>query len=109
MIMRNTVAQIVFGINGKHLGRFAVAAVFLLSFFVSGAWAECVTWKPRIQCVGGNASCTISCTYPNYNYTLSVSGGAMNMCDDGGTVSGSCAPANPESYAVQISGTYYEE
>lgn len=39
--MGNTVAQIAFRLNGKHLGRFAVAAVFLLSFFVSGAWGAC--------------------------------------------------------------------
>lgn len=46
MIVRNTVAQIAFRFNGSHLGRFAVAAVFLFSFFVSGAWGQCSTdWQ----------------------------------------------------------------
>ena len=39
--MGNTVARLAFRKNGSRLGRFAVAAVFLLSFLVSGAWGEC--------------------------------------------------------------------
>ena len=40
MIIRNMAALFALR-NGIHLGRFAVVAVFLLSFFVSGAWGAC--------------------------------------------------------------------
>ena len=61
MIMRNTVAQIAFRINGNYLGRFAVAAVFLLSFFVSGAWGACTPFS------GGSTTCK-NCIYNNFGY-----------------------------------------
>lgn len=41
--MGNMAAVFAFRLNGSHLGRFAVAAMFLLSFLVSGAWGACVS------------------------------------------------------------------
>ena len=57
MILGDTVAQIAFRLNGKHLGRFAVAAVFLLCFFASVTWGACTTYTSYIG-VNAGKSCT---------------------------------------------------
>ena len=67
--------------NGTHLGRFAVVAVFLLSFLVSGAWGACRNYgNGTYLCDGygnnGDCSCAgnpSSCNLGEYTCT-SVSG-----------------------------------
>lgn len=96
--MGNTVARFAFRKNGSHLGRFAVVAVFLLCFFVSGAWAVCQErWVSLVlgnqcgvqnvsdgtYCTGESVSATYCCQQygsnvgSNYKVTLS---GASSSC-----------------------------
>lgn len=102
--MGNMAALFAFRFNGSHLGRFAVAAVFLFSFFVSGAWGACYTYLYG-QNVCYSCSCPASFVYNgfywhgcrivqgNYGATCNCKGYCDTQCqndslvclNDGGT------------------------
>ena len=78
--MGDTVAQIAFRLNGKHLGRFAVAAVFLLCFFASVTWGACTTYTSYIG-VNAGKSCTVNSSFrPSCPSTYVLSGYTLTEC-----------------------------
>lgn len=84
--MGNTVARFAFRKNGSHLGRFAVAAVFLLCFFVSGAWGECGSVSGVVNGCSNSGTCSFAPVYgcvPEQH----VATGEITACSDNTYVS----------------------
>ena len=93
MTLRNMAALFALR-NGTHLGRFAVVAVFLLSFFVSGAWAICQSADINIP-YGNLTGSVSSCPSPSVT-KFSMHGGYYTYCSitaisQGGVCNISCS------------------
>lgn len=120
MILRNMVALFAFRFNGSHLGRYAVAAVFLLSFFVSGAWGACQNRGaigdvviPGIKC--GDCNPSLSPSPGTSSWVTVITGGVATLCSPNsnptsGYYSGcvsTCPSNNPYLYGAACARTQY--
>lgn len=94
MIIRNMAAHIALR-NGTHLGRFAVVAVFLLSFFVSGAWGACV--EVANTKTFSSPGCSTTSGFSNCSNWIAVSTGC------GGSCSSVYGHGSGSSYCVGVS------
>ncbi len=88
--MGNMAALFAFRFNGSHLGRFAVVAVFLLSFFLSGAWGACTSYNALNQvksCREGNRqpNCRSGTTFAFSTNCSNDCSSVIFWCDGGST------------------------
>lgn len=101
MIVRNMAALFACR-NGSHLGRFAVVAVFLLSFLASGAWGACTAIGGEWSSYVGTTSC-----YDNYPSTHKCYSGNVNKMstDNPWYQNGGCT-GNSNNYCIAVSSSF---